>query len=90
MSTRTFTYYTVSTFALREFPDAKPYWSECGSGPGGHTIEEARKRAKDDLARIGADRLDNTVKIAITKTVQVTETVEEVSGAEASFFMLKE
>ena len=90
MTTRTRTYYTVSTFVLREFPDSKGYWSECGSGPGGHTIEEARKRVKDDLVRIGVDRLDNKVKIVITKTVQVEEVVEEVNGAEASFFMLKE
>jgi len=89
MTTRTHTYYTVSTRVLQEFPDSAPYWSECGSGPGGRSIEEAQERVRKDMVRVGIENLDNRVKFVIKKTVEVTEVVEEVNGAEASFFMLK-
>ena len=89
MTKHTRTYYTVETLAFREFEHSEGHWSTMGSGPGGKTIEEARERVKKDMERIGAKNLDRKVKFRIIKTVQVEETVEEVLGNEASFYMLK-
>jgi hypothetical protein len=89
MTTRTHTYYTVSTHVLREFPGSGPFWSENGSGPGGRSIEEAQERVRKDMVRAGIKNLNNQVKFVIKKTVELTEVIEEVNGAEASFFMLK-
>lgn len=89
MDKRTHTYYTVSTHTLRRFPGGAAYWAECGSGPGGNTLEEAQDRVRKDMARVGLGRLDNKVKFVITKTVEVRERVEEVLGSQSSFFLLK-
>ena len=89
MTTKTYTHYTVSTHVLREHPGAAPYWAECGSGPGGYTIDQARKRLQEEIVRVGSDKLDNKVKFIIKKTVEVTEIAEEVLGSKASFFLLK-
>jgi len=83
------TYYTVETFALRKFPDSEAYWTACGKGPGGKSIEEARDRVRREMDRIGIEHLTSNVKFRITKTVEVEEVTEEVMGNEASFFMLK-
>jgi hypothetical protein len=89
MPKHTRTYYTVETLAWRDFTQSEGHWSMMGSGPGGKTIEEARERVKQDMERIGIERLDRKVKFRITKTVEVEETAEEVLGNEATFFMLK-
>jgi len=89
MSKFTRTFYTVETLAWQEFPPSEGYWSECGSGPGGRTIEEARDRVKKEMERIGIERLDRNVKFRITKKIEIEETAEEVLGNEASFFILK-
>ena len=89
MTKHTRTYYTVETLAFREFTDSEGHWSMMGSGPGGHTIEQARERVRKEMERIGIERLDRKVKFRITKKIEVEETAEEVLGNEATFFMLK-
>jgi hypothetical protein len=76
--------------ALRKFPQSAAYWTACGTGPGGNTIEEARDRVRKEMDRIGIEHLTSKVKFRITKTVEVEEVAEEVMGNEASFFMLKD
>ena len=90
MTTRTQTYYIVEVYDLyAPNSDTEPYWRAMGSGPGGNTLNEAHERVRKDMVRAGIENLNNQVKFVIKKTVEVTEVVEEVNGAEASFFMLK-
>jgi hypothetical protein len=89
MTKHTRTYYTVETLVFREFSDSEGHWSMMGSGPGGHTIEQARDRVRKEMERIGIERLDRKVKFRITKKIEIEETAEEVLGNEATFFMLK-
>ena len=89
MTQHTRTFYTVETLAWRDFPKSEGHWSMMGSGPGGKTIEEARKRVRKEMERVGATNLDRRVKFRIVKKVEVEEIAEEVLGNEASFYMLK-
>jgi hypothetical protein len=73
----------------RNFADGEHWtWTISGTGPGGKTLEEAHARVRNDMNRIGIDRLDD-VRFKIVKTVEVEEEVEIVVGSDAPFFMLK-
>ena len=88
MSTHVRTFYIVRTMTLVTTQNQNTYWSESGQGPGGRTLEEAHQRVRKDMERIGLRNL-NKVKFNIVKSIETEEIVEEISGTEAPFFMLK-
>lgn len=80
------TYYTVHSYARRDWGT----WSPVGSGPGGNTIAEARERVRRELACCQENGGDmEKVKFEIHKHVDTVEVAEQVFGNECSFFMLK-
>lgn len=88
MTTHVRTFYIVRTMTLVTTQNQNTYWAETGSGPGGRTLEEAHRRVRKDMERIGIKNLDR-VKFDIVKSIETEEFVEEVMGNQASFFMLK-
>ena len=83
-----FTFYKVQSYALQDSKNGLHSWREMGSGPGGHTIEDAQERVRKDMARIPVEKL-HLVKFAIVKSVTEEELVEVVEGKHASFYLLK-
>lgn len=88
MTTHVRTFYIVRTMELTTTQNQNTYWAETGQGPGGRTLEEAHRRVRKDMERIGIKNLDR-VKFDIVKSIETEEFVEEVMGNQASFFMLK-
>lgn len=84
-------FYTVNSYRWNESStqhDIKGYWRTTGSGPGGHTLEEAYARVRQDIIRIHPSDLDK-VRFTIEKIVQTNEVVEEFSRSDLTMFMLK-
>ena len=67
------------------------YWSPSSSIPAGNTLEEAHKKAREEISRI--NRINpkglKNVRFKIEKIVTETSTVEVINGEEIAFFMLK-
>jgi hypothetical protein len=67
------------------------FWSPSSSIPGGKTLEEAHKTAREEISRI--NRINpkglKNVRFKIEKSVTETTVVEEINGSEISFFLLK-
>jgi hypothetical protein len=85
-------HYTVETYAWESLHiSQEPFWRNCGTGPGGNTIDAAHKRVKEDIDRMKTNgHFDpSTIKIVIKKTVSTEQNVEVLTGSDFTAFMLK-
>lgn len=85
------TFYTVESYWWYESSyHQAPYWRFDGSGPGGNTIEDAHKRAKEDLKKFAENKTNlSKIMIRIKKTVTIETTEEELTGPDFTALMLK-
>ena len=66
------------------------WWRPAGCGGGGHTLEIAHKKLKEDIGRLTAMKVNmDEYRIEIVKTVSVKTMEEKFSGADYTAFLLK-